>query len=67
MNKPRLIKRGEAPPAKNTKPIPKAEAIQRTVQGVKDWLGERHASTKNNAREAFASLFVPAQEHCTEC
>lgn len=65
MNKPRLIKRGETPTT--TKPVPKAVAIQRTVQGVKDWLGERHASTKNNAREAFASLFVPTQEHCTEC
>ena len=67
MNKPRLIKRGEAPPAKNTKPIHKAIAIQRTVQGVKEWIGARHTNTTQSAREAFASLFVPTPEHCIEC
>ncbi|MFN7930084.1 MAG: hypothetical protein U0Y68_19600 [Blastocatellia bacterium] len=67
MNKPRLIKRGEAPPAKPVKPVAKAVTIQSTMQGVKEWIGARHASTKHNAREAFANLFAPPQEPCTEC
>lgn len=67
MNKPRLIKRGETPPNQPTKPVAKAVTIQRTVQGVKEWIGTRHANTRQNAREAFASLFAPAQDPCTEC
>jgi hypothetical protein len=61
MKKPKLIKRGEAPPP--TKPTP--TTINKTVTVVKDWLNTRHQNTKTNAREAFAHLF--AQPPCREC
>lgn len=67
MNKPRLIKRGEAPPIRFTKPVSTAVTIQKTVSSVKEWLGARHENTRQSARDAFSSLFVPAQEPCTEC
>lgn len=62
MNKPKLIKRGEAQSA--TKPTPKAVTLQKTVASVKDWLNTRHQNTTQNAREAFAHLFT--QPPCTE-
>ena len=63
MNKPKLIKRGEA--QSTAKPTPKAVTLQKTVASVKDWLSTRHQNTTQNAREAFAHLFT--QSPCTEC
>jgi hypothetical protein len=65
MNKPRLIKRGEV--IQVQRPKPTAVTIQKTVTSVKDWLNTRHENTKHNARDAFARLFAPPQEPCTEC
>lgn len=67
MNKPRLIKRGEAPAPKPTKPAPKAVTIQKTVTVVKEWLGTQRQNTRQSAREAFSNLFAQPQEPCTEC
>jgi hypothetical protein len=49
------------------KPQPKALTIQKTVTGVREWLNTRQQNTKQNARDAFSSLFAPPQEPCTEC
>lgn len=65
MNKPKLIKRGEVAEVRPAKPTPTAITIQKTVNGVKDWINTRHQNTKTSAREAFANLF--AQPSCTEC
>ena len=65
MNKPKLIKRGEVQPKSANKPTPNAVTLQKSISSVKDWLNTRHQNTKQNAREAFAQLFV--QPSCSEC
>ncbi|MBL8208463.1 MAG: hypothetical protein JNM09_29810 [Blastocatellia bacterium] len=67
MNKPKLVKRGEVSQARPAKPTPTAVTIQKTMNGVKDWLNTRQQNTRQSARDAFASLFVNTQETCTEC
>jgi hypothetical protein len=67
MKQPKLIKRGEVMEVRPAKPQPKALTIQKTVTGVREWLNTRQQNTKQNARDAFSSLFAPPQEPCTEC
>jgi hypothetical protein len=67
MKKPKLIKRGEVMEVQPTKSQPQAITIQKTVTSVRDWLNTRQQNTKQNARDAFASLFAPPQEPCTGC
>lgn len=67
MNKPKLIKRGEVAEVRPAKPTPAAVTIQKTVNGVKDWINARHQNTRQSARTAFDNLFVSTPKTCVEC
>ncbi len=67
MNKARLIKRNEVIERKASPKPQAAVSIGKTVNVIKDWLQTRNQTTKPSAREAFANLFAPPQENCTEC
>lgn len=67
MNKPKLVKRGEVVRVQPTKSTPTAVTLQKTVNGVKEWLNTRQQNTRQSAREAFANLFASSSNPCTEC
>lgn len=67
MSKARLIKRDEVIERQATPKPQQAVSLGKTVNVIKDWLQSKNQSTKPSAREAFANLFAPPQENCTEC